>query len=198
MILYVSVDYNESPTKIRVVEENGRYREIKNLITEEISADTFAINLYYWDCVGHFTAAKQNDTIIDAPPSLDSCFNLIVRTYMDTNSVNEQCHQRDFYTLMDSVFLSKCDTLYDFLSTNSYKINKLDIVLYPNPVSTRLFVDSPNSVNTLNYSIYNTQGKQLLNGKLEESIDVSMLKNGMYIIRFEGQNGGITKRFIVE
>lgn len=59
-------------------------------------------------------------------------------------------------------------------------------------------MEYPKSINTLNYSIYNTQGNKLLNGKLEKSIDVSMLKNGIYIIRFERQNGVVTKKFIVK
>lgn len=196
-VFYVFVDYNSNPTTIRVIDENGLYASVKNLIVEEVGSDTLAIKLFFWDCVSNILDFRQNETIVEAPFSLDSCFNVIIRTYKDTNSVDPECHQRDFYTLMDSVFINKCDTLFNSLSTDIYKMTKHDLVIYPNPVSNRLNVDVPNSNNILSYYIYNTYGKQLLTGKLEESIDISMLNKGMYIIRFENQSEGVTKRFIV-
>lgn len=195
----VRIDYSQNPTEVFIREYNLRVFDIKRLTIEVKSSDTLAVNLFYIDCSSYFIGQIINDTIIHIPQGLNPSFNLIVRTYKDTNTHSySYCPERDFYTLTDSVFISKGDSIFTTLSNNDFSIKDLDIDIYPNPVSTQLFVEYPKSINTLNYSIYNTQGNKLLNGKLEKSIDVSMLKNGIYIIRFERQNGVVTKKFIVK
>lgn len=198
----VHIDYSQNPTEVFVRESNFRWFSIRRLTAEVVSPDTMTLNLFYLDCSSFFIGHIKNDTIIDVPQGLNSSFNLIVRTYKDTLSdstyFSGNCMERDFYTLMDSVFIPNGDTVFSVLSVNDESMTDQDFLLYPNPVSTQLFVEFPNSINSLNYSIFNTQGKQLLTGKLEESIDVSLLKKGMYIIRFEGVNLNLTKTFIVK
>ncbi|RFC54223.1 T9SS type A sorting domain-containing protein [Brumimicrobium aurantiacum] len=195
----VRIDYGQNPTKVFIRERNNRVFYIKRLSIEVLSADTLAVNLFYIDCSSYFIGQLINDTIIDVPQGLNPRFNLIVRTYKDTNTYfNGNCPERDFYTLTDSAFVSEEDSTYSPLSSSYLSKEEIEISLFPNPVTTQLYVDYPSAVKTLNYSIYNTQGKQLLYGEVEEFIDVSGLNKGAYIIHFEGKNGIATKRFIVK
>lgn len=66
------------------------------------------------------------------------------------------------------------------------------IILYPNPTSTLLNVD--NSFIVEQYQIFDISGKIVLNGN-SNTIDVSMLKKGMYFIKL---NNNQTVKFIKE
>jgi len=55
--------------------------------------------------------------------------------------------------------------------------------LYPNPVNDQLFIK--NNTKTIPFAIYDLSGKEILNGKVNNYIDVSDLSEGMYFIRLE-------------
>lgn len=72
--------------------------------------------------------------------------------------------------------------------------NRLKI--FPSPASDQLVISGVKPNNK--YSIMNIYGQTLKNGIVSESqiVDVSFLKEGNYIIRFEGNNGIQTGKFI--
>ena len=78
-----------------------------------------------------------------------------------------------------------CDTLIETVSTNDLKID-IDINVYPNPTSERLFVET--SVQTWNYRIMNVHMQQIASGFYQESIDVSSLPNGVYFLQLEEED----------
>ncbi|MCW3160244.1 GEVED domain-containing protein [Chryseobacterium oryctis] len=76
-------------------------------------------------------------------------------------------------------------------------INQTDIMIYPNPVSTVLYVK--NISKKANYKIYNAAGQVVSSGLiLNNAIDVRNLINGVYVIDIDDVQGKAQKKFIKE
>ncbi|MDH6251135.1 hypothetical protein M2347_000862 [Chryseobacterium sp. H1D6B] len=75
--------------------------------------------------------------------------------------------------------------------------NQDDILIYPNPVSSVLYVK--NISKKANYKIYNAAGQLISSGiLLNNKIDVSKLINGVFVIDIEDGDKSIQKKFIKE
>ncbi len=73
----------------------------------------------------------------------------------------------------------------------------LNISMYPNPASSRLTISAPKTITSA--AIYNILGKQVMSleiNKNSESIDVSNLATGMYLIKYSIDNAVGTAKFI--
>jgi uncharacterized delta-60 repeat protein len=69
------------------------------------------------------------------------------------------------------------------------------IIIYPNPVSDVLYIES-NELNSIKaLKIFDLQGKLILKGT-NKTINVSNLKNGLYIIKILTAEGEFVKKFI--
>ena len=90
------------------------------------------------------------------------------------------------------------DLSYGEAATASTTDNKLlKISMYPNPASSRLTISAPKTINSA--AIYNILGKQVMSleiNKNSESIDVSNLATGMYLIKYSIDNAVGTAKFI--
>ncbi|MFY7814239.1 MAG: GEVED domain-containing protein, partial [Chryseobacterium taeanense] len=77
-------------------------------------------------------------------------------------------------------------------------INQTDILIYPNPVSSVLYVK--NISKKANYKIYNAAGQLVSSGIiLNNKIDVHALINGVYVIDIQdGNDISAQKKFIKE
>ncbi|RKT00925.1 GEVED domain-containing protein [Chryseobacterium defluvii] len=76
-------------------------------------------------------------------------------------------------------------------------LNQDDIMIYPNPVSSVLYVK--NISKKAQYKIYNAAGQLVANGiLLNNQINVSKLINGVYVIDIEDVKGNVQKKFIKE
>ncbi|MGJ8685472.1 MAG: fibronectin type III domain-containing protein [Nonlabens sp.] len=70
--------------------------------------------------------------------------------------------------------------------------------IYPNPVKDgQLNIIAPR-LDRIDYNIINLQGQVVLKGSTEKSVDVSLLKTGIYMIQIETYKETIVERFIVE
>ena len=79
------------------------------------------------------------------------------------------------------------------LNTTNFNINT--IKLYPNPVFGNTI--TINSKNTYSFSIYNVLGKNILKGFSKNGIiDISELKQGVYIVKLISGNQSTTKKLI--
>ena len=79
------------------------------------------------------------------------------------------------------------------------KNNLLEISLYPNPAKGALNISALNTIKTA--AIYNILGKLVMSidiNKNSESIDVSNLSSGMYLIKYTIENATGTAKFIKE
>ena len=71
------------------------------------------------------------------------------------------------------------------------------LMVYPNPASNNLYVNNiPNNIQFIN--IINIEGKEVLKTKAANSIDISSLSKGIYVIKFNGSDFVETRNFVVE
>ena len=82
------------------------------------------------------------------------------------------------------------------LSTGVTELNSGSIKIYPNPASSRIYIDNTNSIQTDINSIRvtNSIGQVVFIHKTSEkilSIDLSSLKSGIYFLQFTGKQGNI-------
>lgn len=98
----------------------------------------------------------------------------------------------------DSFPIDTVDDLGSYTSTASIDDTFLNTFkIFPNPVRGNTMHIS--TTKTLKISIYNLIGKKILEGTLDQgndTIDVSSLKNGVYIINVKTDTGTVTKKFI--
>jgi hypothetical protein len=74
------------------------------------------------------------------------------------------------------------------------------IAVYPNPARTQIRISAPD-IKLNNYQIYNLQGQKMMAKKFDEfsdSIDVSNLDVGVYLMQIETQKGVAVKKIIIQ
>ena len=91
------------------------------------------------------------------------------------------------------------DNLYAYkVATASLNDNEsLNVSMYPNPTSNRLNISAANTIK--NAEIFNVVGKKVMSldiNKNSESIDVSKLASGIYLIKYTIDNAVGTAKFI--
>ncbi|PNQ75446.1 RNA-binding protein [Hanstruepera neustonica] len=83
------------------------------------------------------------------------------------------------------------------LTVDDYELTGLTI--YPNPVKNTINFDSAVNLNGRIATVFDLNGKRVLNTKLEQnSLDVSNLNTGIYVIRLENEGRAINRKFIKE
>ena len=78
------------------------------------------------------------------------------------------------------------DTLFMVTYLDIVKLKQALIQIYPNPANKTLIVKQTKSLPNTAFTIYNSYGKFVKSGKLDEietSIDIEALANGLYILR---------------
>jgi hypothetical protein len=111
-----------------------------------------------------------------------------VRIYWPSGVVDNIINPNINETLIvieDTFTLSTADTFVD------------NLILYPNPTKGILNLNSIVELNDALYAIFDINGKRILNAKLDsESIDVSALSAGNYILRITSGNEVKNQKFI--
>lgn len=93
-------------------------------------------------------------------------------------------HQLDF--TIDSTLSTKSNTLSDGLS------------IYPNPTNSILNITNLNAtIAVKNISLINVLGKTVYSNASGKAIDVSGFSKGLYILKIESQNGGVTTKKVM-
>lgn len=60
------------------------------------------------------------------------------------------------------------------------------IIVFPNPASTNLFIQNSRNLNLLNYEIFDAAGRKMLSGNApDQQINVSSLSAGLYILKLQ-------------
>jgi len=81
------------------------------------------------------------------------------------------------------------------LGLNNFESN--DVNMYPNPANNSFKIRATNTIDRI--TIYNTLGQkiqELSPNKINENIDVSSLKNGLYFIQVESEGKSVTSKLI--
>ena len=83
------------------------------------------------------------------------------------------------------------------LSTSNSNLNEL--IIYPNPTKNKLILKTPSHLIGCSVNMYSTLGQSLSNFTLNEantSIDLSSFKKGIYLLKFQTNNGTFVKEII--
>ena len=80
------------------------------------------------------------------------------------------------------------------LSAEDFDLNTNENILFENPVGSVLDIFTQTSINSI--SIYNSTGQVVLKSNSIENLNVNGLQSGVYIIRFETDQGFISNRMI--
>ncbi|MBT8230291.1 MAG: T9SS type A sorting domain-containing protein, partial [Bacteroidia bacterium] len=80
-----------------------------------------------------------------------------------------------------------------YLSTEDVYQGSINI--YPNPVTNLLTIDAEDTFHSL--GLYDLQGKLLLQGGNQKTIDVRSLESGCYILRIQFEDSHVLKPIIV-
>ena len=139
-------------------------------------------------------SVELGDTYTDAGATADGGETVTSTGTVDTTTVGE-------YTITYSATDAANNTgtatrtvnvVDTSLSTLDTKNEMKDIVVYPNPTSTSLTI---NGNKNYDLKIFNTLGQVLLQINDTNTIDVSSLSNGVYLINITDGIKSITKRF---
>ncbi|RKX17071.1 MAG: hypothetical protein DRP35_11580, partial [Candidatus Zixiibacteriota bacterium] len=82
--------------------------------------------------------------------------------------------------------------------------NKESLVVYPNPVTDELFLNFSEKLNgTVNITVYNTAGQQLISEKINQSVgyyrlNTSGLRSGVYILTLINKEQAFKAKFVKE
>jgi hypothetical protein len=76
-------------------------------------------------------------------------------------------------------------------------VQRVDFIVFPNPVSDQLRIERPNMEDTMVYDIFDLQGKRVESGILNTGfIEVSHLNNGAYILQLHAGERIGSQKFI--
>ena len=92
---------------------------------------------------------------------------------------------------LDNIYVSTTR----ILGVNNFESN--DVSIYPNPANNSFKIRATNTIDRI--TIYNTLGQkmqELSPNKINENIDVSSLKNGLYFIQVESEGKSLTSKLI--
>jgi len=120
--------------------------------------------------------------------------------YYQVEVVSPNACNQSGSTLKSAVILSSSrSNIADNMSTGINKITTTSFIVYPNPAIDQLFVESKqNSVKGI-IDITNISGQQVLTYPLntqKSNIDISSLKNGLYLVKIATESGVTTQKFI--
>ena len=133
------------------------------------SASAFNQNIGDWDV--------SNVTDMSSMFGFATSFNQDISNWCVTNIASEPS---DFST--DSLLSESNKPVWGSCPTASVDDqNQLDISIYPNPTSDIVYVEG--NYTQLKVIIYNVLGKEILNKSITNSIDISHLDNGVYILQ---------------
>ena len=104
-----------------------------------------------------------------------------VDVWLKGSNTTTGCESTAYVTVMANLAIENVDS--DMLN------------VYPNPTCAKVNI---NSVEPLkNVSVFNMMGQQVINAETANTVDLSNLNNGAYVIRIEMQNGTVATRTVV-
>ncbi len=120
--------------------------------------------------------------------TLDQNDNIYVTGYYDTYTTRAVFYPYSLPRWGQESFITK---LHDYcVGINQTANNQKNSPLYPNPCNDILMIKDPGEVKT--FMIYDCSGSLLISkyfDKIENTIDISILKKGIYIVIIESKNG---------
>ena len=170
--------FNTTEDTIRSIELNkfklGKEYNPQNQITSN--------KLFYWN-----ESKEEWDLYIDEQTQYNEYGNILKTERYEFDDYNDIW----ICTIISEYYSSMHD-----VTTSSEPLLTENFQIYPNPASHHLFIRH-NHVSNLDFVIIDINGRILLSGNLnDEAINISSLKQGMYIIILLNKNTMMQKKFI--
>jgi len=119
----------------------------------------------------------QPDVVLGAGPTIYYCNSEDARTSLIENYN---------WNIVDGGL--NCSTL------NLNDLNQLNISIYPNPTSDIVYIDG--NYSQLKVGVFDILGKQLMNKSITNTIDISQLEKGVYILQLSDGSKLTAQRII--
>lgn len=156
-------------------------------------AGYFNSDLSSWDVgnvtemYGMFCNSGLSTSNYDAILNGWSELNLESDITLDAEGINYCLGEDARQSIIDNFGWDINDAGYDCTTSSIIDENKLDVSIYPNPTSGLLNIEGNN--NNLKTIVFDMLGKEIMTQSSSNSIDLSHLENGIYIMRIsDGQN----------
>ncbi|XMO86918.1 T9SS type A sorting domain-containing protein [Algibacter sp. AS12] len=79
------------------------------------------------------------------------------------------------------------------------KLIEMDVLLYPNPASNIVNIKPNNQTNITSVTLYNVSGQEIkINLNNDNTINVSHLSDGIYLLNIFSVNGNVSKKLIIK
>jgi len=158
-----------------------------DLSSWDVSKVTTMVNMFD----GSALTTENYDNILIGWQSIGSLTNDVTLGAMDT----KYCFAAAARTAMEIQFqwVFEDDGMCQPLNVEDYLDNE-SITLFPNPTNNFLMIDGIE--NSVNISIYNLLGDEVIAKSNTDKIDVSELSKGVYIINISNDVSQINKKFI--
>ena len=89
------------------------------------------------------------------------------------------------------------DFVIDETASSGEGLGFASIVIYPNPASNKLFIDTGK---VFDYELYNVLGQKIIFGKIRvgsNEINISKYSNGIYILKFRNGYKSFSKKIVI-
>lgn len=207
----VSMKGLDEPNEYPLSYDVGFNQEYKGFITEQ-PVDGYSFDFDDYKFVmpgnGNFNITINNTySNVLSYRILDSALNVISSNIISGNSSNVFNHNLnsgqyylEFYATPSS---TSYQFPYSFTIQNSLSIDenifKDDLIIYPNPTSSKIFITSKSHIDI--YEVYNALGQKVKEGSFnaaldQQELDLTALQNGLYILNFKGIDSNKTVRII--
>ena len=166
------------------------------------NGNPIATNYYYWDgewigsdgsslSISHFFDNNKYTGFSSQNPYTIEYYNITYNTddlisyetYSDTDENNYgEVYEREYYY--------SSDTGVDGISENTLN----NIIVYPNPVKNSIHLNIQNEVE---YQVYTIDGKVILNGSTNNTINTNTLSNGIYFLKLKNNTNFSTRKIVI-
>ena len=144
--------------------------------------------------INNIEAEQLESLYIIDNPNLSICHVLSICTYLELPESFSLIWGNAIGCDSESEILDSCEIV------QVDEIKKLiDLHIYPNPATNSFVILNSNMDTQSIVKLYNSFGQLILKKKWEHnSIDISMIKAGIYILELETSNGLVRKKIIIE
>lgn len=123
-----------------------------------------------------------------------------MRVSMKYNDIPDPCESFQWGEVEDYIVVigSGTNSTTSSIPFGTNSTGSGDLVIYPNPVSTGILNVDVRSSSVTNYVIYNVVGQKIAEGTFTDTIDVSKLASGTYMLEVNDGENRFIERFIKE
>ncbi len=170
---------------------------VKALADDDYVAESFGAVFHILNSNNNLGIQNASVTFDSETKTADKQGDVMFKNFTENSSDISLSVVADGYINFDTLIdILDSTVVLDIKLTKIVNITEQDINLriYPNPASEYLFIE--NSKSEVTYSIFDLQGRKILQGTTENEINISMLEKGFYTIELNENNKKQTIKFI--